>query len=268
MIVTNSNGADLYQVVLGSLAVEERMRREESWSGDGTRSGAVMPGRHFERAEKNVRHAQHIFRKSRQRVVTEAATLFDRVPGTQIVLVGTAQNLAAFERELPEPLRAAVIARKPRPREWEEGDGPRRSGVLAGAAAAVAEQECRTAEQIVEEVVGESTRCGLAVLGPVDVAIALNEGRVHRLVLEEDFARTGWQCENCNALGADSRSIEACPYCGGRPAPVENLGEALVVRTLGGGGAVEVVAHTERLHGHRSVGALLRRHAGVGLATP
>lgn len=188
MIVTYSNGADLYQVALGNLAVEERMRRAELWSGDGTRPGAVIPGRHFERAEKNVRHTLQVFRKNRQRVVAEAATLFDRVSGTQIVLVGTAQNLAAFERELPEPLRTAVIARKPRPREWEEGDGPGRSGVLASAAAAVAEQECRTAEQIVEEVVGESTRCGLAVLGPAEVSIALNEGRVHRLVLEEDFA--------------------------------------------------------------------------------
>jgi hypothetical protein len=266
VIAPDAEGADLYQVVLGGLAVEERLRQPEPWGGDGVRPGAVMPGRHFERAEKNVRHAKDAARKSRHWAVAEAAALFEREPGTFIVLVGTAENLATFERELPATLQAAIIARLPRPREWEEGEGARRTGVVTGAAEAAAEHERRMAERRVAQLVREASRGGLAALGPADVAVALNEGRVLRLVLEEGFARGGWRCGSCDALGAERRAVERCPYCGGQPEPLENLGEALVVRTLGGGGAVDVVPPTELLNEHLSVGALLRHQAGAGQA--
>ena len=53
-----------------------------------------------------------------------------------------------------------------------------------------------------------------------------------------------------------------CPYCGGALTVVHQLGEALVARTLGEGGAVEVVRHTNKLHSYRSVGAFLRQTGG------
>ncbi len=268
MIAPDAGGADLYQVVLGDLAVEERLRQPEPWGGDGERPGAVTPGRQFERAEKNVRHAKDAARKSRQRAVAEAAALFERQPGTFLVLVGTAENLATFERELPAPLQAAVIARLPRPREWEEGEGARRGGVLAGAAAAVAEHERRMAARRVEQLVRQASRGGAAALGPADVAAAINQGRVLRLVLEEGFARGGWCCPTCDTLGAEPRAAERCPSCGARTERLESLGEALVVRALASGGAVDVVPPTELLSEHLSVGALLRHQGTAELAAP
>jgi len=270
VIVPDSTGADIYQVLLGDLAVEESLRgvvprrdREEF------NPGAAQHGRQSERVEKDVRHAEALAQKNRRRVAEEAAALFDRVPGTHLVLVGTAENMAAFERELPERMRAAVIARLPRPREWTSADGKRRDGVVAGAAAAIREHERGSEQRVVDEVVGQSLRGGLAVLGPEDVVMALNEHRVHRLVLEEDFSRAGWRCTNCDALGANVQSVEACPYCRGDITAVLHLGEALVARTLGEGGEVEVVAHTNKLHSYRSVAAFLRQasasgHKGLG----
>lgn len=261
VIVPDSSGADIYQVLLGDLAVEESLRgvvprRDvDEWN-----PGAAQHGRQFERVEKDMRHSEAFVQKNCRRAAEQAAALFDREPGTQVMLVGTAQNMAAFERELPDRLRAAVIARIPRPREWESGDGKRRDGVVAGAAAAIQEHEHTKEHQVVEEVVGQSLRGGLAVLGPEDVVMALNQGRVHRLVLEEDFARAGWRCTNCDALGSKvDDDAETCPYCGGTLSAVHHLGEALVARTLGEGGQVEVVAHTNKLHSYRSVGAFLRQ---------
>jgi peptide subunit release factor 1 (eRF1) len=265
VVVPDSGGADIYQVLLGDLAAEESLRgfvpRREN---DEFNPGAALHGRHFERVEKDLRHADSFVQRNRRRAAEEAAALFDRVPGTHVVLVGTNENLAAFERELPERVRAAVIARIPRPREWESGDGARRDGVVAGAAAAVRDHERSTEERVVEEVVGQSLRGGQAVLGPEDVVMALNEHRVHRLVLEEDFSRAGWRCTNCDALGPDAEAEEVCPYCGGSLVAVHYLGEALVARTLGEGGEVEVVAHTNKLHSYRSVGAFLRQASANG----
>jgi peptide subunit release factor 1 (eRF1) len=267
VVVTDSSGADLYEVLLGDLAAEESIRGfvprsdRDEWNA-GT---AGVSGRQYEREKKDERRAEEYVKKNRRRVAEQATAVFDRTPGAHLVLVGTAENLAAFERELPERVRAEVIARIPRPREWASGDGARRDGVVAGAAVAVRDHE-RTAEaRIVDEVVGESLRGGLAVLGPDDVVNALNQGRVHRLVLEEDFERAGWRCTNCDALGSKADAAEVCPYCGGGLAVVHHLGEALVARTLGEGGAVEVVAHTNKLHGYRSVGAFLRQASGGGM---
>jgi peptide subunit release factor 1 (eRF1) len=259
VVVPDSGGADVYEVLLGDLAVEERVRvsvpraeKEES-----------TPGRQFERVEKDLRQVEAT--RNRRRAADEVVALFDRTPGAHLVLVGTSENLAAFERELPERLRAAVIARIPRPREWESGDGKRRDGVVAGAAAAIQDHERADEARVVDEVVGQSLRGGLAVLGPEDVVSALNQGRVHRLVLEEDFARAGWRCTNCDALGSNAEAAEVCPYCGGALMVVHHLGEALVARTLGEGGEVEVVAHTNKLHSYRSVGAFLRQNGGGGM---
>ncbi len=263
VVVPDSGGTDLYEVLLGDLAVEESLRGfvprtdKDEWN-----AGTGRPGRQYEREEKDDRRTEEFVRKNRRRAAEQATAMFDRTPGAHLVLVGTNENLAAFERELPERLRAEVIARIPRPREWASGDGRRRDGVVKGAAAAIEAHE-RTAEAaLVEEVVGQSLRGGMAVLGPDDVVSALNQGRVHRLVLEEDFTRAGWRCVNCDALGPSADGEEVCPYCGGGLTVVHQLGEALVARTLGEGGAVEVVAHTNKLHTYRSVGAFLRQTGG------
>ncbi|HVO20304.1 MAG TPA: hypothetical protein VMU15_13665 [Anaeromyxobacter sp.] len=265
VVVPGPEGADIYQLLLGDLAVEESLRgfvpRRERDEGN---PGEAQHGRHHERVEKDDRHAEAHVLRNRRLAAAQAATLFDRTPGAHLVLVGTSEAVAAFERELPERMRAAVVARLPRPREWESGEGPRRDGVVSGAAVAMAAHGLEVGLRSVERVVGESLRGGPAVLGPEDVVLALNEGRVQQLVLEEDFARAGWRCTNCDALGASAPLAQACPYCAGALAAVGDLGEAMVARALGEGGGVEVVPHSPRLHGHAGVAAFLRRAPGRG----
>lgn len=265
VVVPDQAGTDVYEVRLGDLAAEASLRglvpRRER---DGSNPGAGRPGQRLERQEKDARRQEALVRKHRRAAAEEVQLRLARTPGAHLVLVGTAANVAAIERELPERLRARVIARLPRPREWESADGARRDGVVAGAAEAVAEHERAAERRVVEALVGEALRGGLGVVGPEDVVQAVNEGRVHRLVLEEDFQRAGWQCDRCAALGA-SRGADLCPYCGGDLHTVQQLGEALVARALAGGAQVEVVAHANRLHGYRGVGAFLRQTAPTGL---
>jgi peptide subunit release factor 1 (eRF1) len=191
-------------------------------------------------------------------------SLFDRTPKAQVILVGTAEAMAAFERELPERVTAEVVARVPRPREWDSADGVKRDGVK-GLAERVLAREREEEKRQVDEVIGQALRGGLGVMGPEDVVLATNEGRVHTLVVEEDFSRAGFRCDNCDALGANVASAEVCPFCGGHVRAVPNLGEALVARTLAGGGHVEVVPHGNKLHSYRGVAATLRQTAPTGL---
>lgn len=267
VVVPFQEGADVYRVSLGDVAAEQHLRGfvprgGEKESNAGT-AGASF--RRFEREKKNERHVEAFVQKNRRAAVDEVMRMLEDEPKAHLVLVGITSTIAAFERELPERLQERVIARLPRPRDWASGDGIRKDGVLEGASTAVAEHEKEAEAKAIDAVVGESLRGGLGVLGPDDVVEALNQGRVHRLVLEEDFALTGWRCDNCDAVGANAETAEVCPYCGGDVKVLHHLGEALVARTLAEGGEVEVVAHANKLHSYRSVGAFLRQTSASGL---
>ena len=259
-------GADLFQVSLGELAIQEKLRGfvphrdRDEWN-----PGAAMHGRFYERTKKDQRRQESYVQKNLRASAAEVEALFDKRPESVVVLVGTSEGNALFERELPERVRQRVIARIPRPRGWESADGARRDGVLEGTAAAIAEHERTQEEAAVTHAVGQALRGGLGVVGPGDVIEALNQGRVHKLVIEDDFDRTGWQCDNCHALGENAESQELCPYCGGDLKTVTVLGEALVVRALREDAEVEVVQHGNKLHSYRGVAALLRQTTGTGL---
>jgi hypothetical protein len=266
VVIPDQTGAEVFQVSLGELATEVRLagfvpRREE----DTFNAGTGMPGRQYEREQKDERHQEAFIQKNRRAAARQAELLVEQNSGAYLVLVGTAETVAAFERELPERLHERVIARIPRPREWSSQDGAKRDGIVAGAASALAQHEREVEEHAIENVIGQSLRGGLGVLGPEDVVQAVNEGRVHQLVIEDDFRRAGWQCANCDALGASSGTARNCPYCDGDLRTVQHLGEALVARTLASSGAVQVVAHANRLHSYRGVAAFLRQTAPTGL---
>jgi hypothetical protein len=252
-------GADIYHVTLGELDIEANLRGWVPRGGDKSDNAgtAGQPGRHYEREKKNERHEEAFVQKNLRAAAAEVTRLRDEAKGCNVVLVGTSEGLAAFERELPERVRENVIARVPRPREWESGDGIRRTGIVDGVAAALAGREKMREQEVIDGVVGQALRGGLAVLGIEDVVQALNQGRVHKLVMEADLERTGWRCDNCDALGITTN--DTCPYCNGNLRGVPNLAEAFITRTLAEQGEVEIVAHGNKLHSYRGVGAFLRQ---------
>jgi hypothetical protein len=271
-VLPSREGADVFVVERGEIDAEGHPRGElprggeKSWNaGTGVESsGRGESARQYEREAKNEREVENHVQKNLRTAAAQVTALFDQHPGAKVLLFGTNGNLALFEGELHERVASHVIARLPRPREWQANGGALRSGVVAAVAEGVARCEHGAEEKVVEAVVGEALRGGVAVMGPEDVVDALNQGRVHRLVLEADFARTGWRCDQCDALGARD-GHPTCPYCGGDTRVVHALGEALVARAFAEGAEVEVVAHSKKLHGYRGVAAFLRQSAPTGL---
>jgi peptide subunit release factor 1 (eRF1) len=275
VVAPDREGVDLFAVRHGEVELEETVRAEEPGHPRGDRGrfepGATRlvanegPTSRYERQDKDARHDENVTRRHRKAAAAELTALLDRRRDGFVVLVGPARTLAAFERDLPERVQRRIVARVPRPRGWRSGDGVRRDAVVAAATEGAREAARARAGRGVDALVGEALRGGVAVVGPEDVVLATNEGRVHALVLEEDFRRAGWRCDNCEALGAKAGSAETCPYCGGDLRVVRDLGEALVARTVAVGGAVEVLPHDRRLHGYRGIGAFLRQTAPTGL---
>jgi release factor family 10 len=265
VVVPAPEGADVYSVRLGEIEAEATLRGLVPREDEGTfPPSPTRPGQHYERSEKNERHVRALVDKNRRAAAAHVTALFDQRPGAKLVLVGTAETVAAFERELPERAREEIVARVPRPRAWASGDGLRRDGVKALAEKVVV-REREDERVVVDRVVGEALRGGLGVLGPDDVVLALNEGRVHTLVIEDDLRRAGWRCDNCGALGASAEAAEVCPYCAGDLRVVHDLCEALVARALAQGAEIQVLPHAKKLHGYRGVAAFLRQTAPTGL---
>ncbi len=255
VVVPTREGAHVYEVRLGEIDAEASVRgpvprttAEKDNAGTGTPE----------------RRADEWARRNRQAAAAQVTALFDATPEARLVLVGPSQTLAAFARELPERVRAAVAAKVPQPRAWASTGGVRRGGVQALAQQVLCGSRDGDRREV-DAVIGEALRGGVAVVGPEDVVLAVNEGRVHALVVEEDFQRTGYRCDNCDVLGATLRAAEVCPFCAGDLRAVQSLREVLVARTLAGGGRVEVVPHANKLHSYRGVAAFLRQTAPTGL---
>jgi hypothetical protein len=257
VVIPSQHGAQVFEVRLGEVDSAARMFGPVPRSAGGSEPGGEPEARREQQAEEWTA-------RNRRAAATEVTLHFDRARDARVLLVGTAQATAAFARELPERVQAAIVAKVPLPRGWSS-PGTIRPGAVAELASEVLGDGADGAARYVDAVVGEALRGGVGVVGPDDVVLAVNEGRVHALVVEEDFDGRGFHCDNCGALGADVEKAEVCPFCAGDLRAVQNLREALVARTLAGGGRVEVVNHAGRLHAFRGVAALLRQTAPTGL---
>jgi hypothetical protein len=269
----HGRGLQIYEVGLGAIVNETTFEGPvPTKHGQGGRiRGGASPSPHgasggafYERADKNERHVEEVIDKTRREAAAFLQTLWERDPRAHLVFVGTSETVAAFEGHLPDRMRGKILARLPRPPGKESWKGTGQHKVIEEVVAKLAEHERASEAQAVEHAIGEAMRGGLAVLGPEDVVLAVNERRVHRLILEEDFARSGWRCRNCGALGMTHD--EVCSFCQGSLARVDALGEELMGRVLANDGEVEVVAHTNKLHSYRGVAALLRQAKAKGLS--
>jgi peptide subunit release factor 1 (eRF1) len=269
----HGRGLQVYEVALGAVVNEATFEGPmPTRHGQGGRiRGGASPAPHgasggafYERADKNERHIEEVIEKTRREAAGFLQTLWERDPRTHLVLVGTSETVAGFENHLPERMRDRVLARMPRPPGKESWRANGQHKMLEEVVAKLAEKERKAEAEAVEHAIGEALRGGLAVLGPEDVVLAVNERRVHRLILEEDFERSGWRCRNCGALGMTHD--EVCSFCQGPLARVDALGEELAGRVLANDGEVEVVGHTNRLHSYRGVAALLRQAKAKGLS--
>lgn len=248
--LVDGGGARVFETVLGEVIGDARIEHEAptlhkmgGWS-----------------QLKFQRHVRHQIERNQKEAAEHVTFLFDEDPRSHVILVGPDRVVASFERLLPERVAEHVVARLPNPRERSDREGRVRDQVMERVLAELRALERRTEDRSVEWAVGEALAGGLAVLGPQDVVLAANEGRVHRLLIEDGFDETGWRCRNCAALGIGASA--SCGYCGGEAATVD-LGQELVRRVLEHDGEVDIMEPRARLHFYDGVAAVLR-HRGTG----
>ena len=130
-----------------------------------------------------------------------------------IILLGTEEAIADFQRELPPALRERIrFVRSASP------DEP--AGVLLKRIERLLEQEQTREDEAVLQRLERRVREDYLAVGGVRATLQeLQSGKVETLVLGRSVPRRGGQCGRCAFILANGEAV--CPYCGGELAPVD-----------------------------------------------
>jgi peptide subunit release factor 1 (eRF1) len=239
VVLIDAQTARVCEIVLGELLTEADFSRESAEvaaQGDQRRSRPKVRGdaqRHYEEVAAYV-----------------TAYCTER-PETYLIPSGKDQSLAHFQHLLPPREQRKIIDIVP----LDQHDSHER--ILHVAREALERHERSEDRQTIQLLLDSATRGGLGVIGLPDTLVAVNAGLVHKLVLNSDFQKLGWRCQDCDSIGHGKQVSPQCPTCNG-PALAVELGEAMVTEVLRCDGLVEPVAPDARLGVYDGIGALLR----------
>lgn len=253
LAAVDSEGGLLLEASSGEVNFEARI--EQPFPGRHGRGGWSQ--RNFQR------HIERIFDRNLEATAKVLVRMADAVPQAVIVLAGQPVQLPEFERFLPPRVLDRVAARIPYP-SFLGQDGELRETLLCEAWARVKESLRSESLAARDIALAEAARLGLAVAGVKDALLALNEGRVHRLLVGPTFSAAGWTCARCGALGEAAH--EECPYCGGA-LKVADLREEVVRRAVGTEAGVDFFSPDDRFPEGVELLALLRHRGKANLAS-
>lgn len=96
---------------------------------------------------------------------------------------------------------------------------------------------------------------GRGTIGLDDTLQALNEQKVHILLLQQGFSKPGSVCPSCGLLLATQPVT--CPACGGVPEKVDNVVDAAIQKAFESGSQVEVATQYEELEPIQCIGSIM-----------
>lgn len=216
----------------------------------------VVPGKHdqggWSQANYQRHHEAHVYWHLK-RVAAELSLLLRRRPFERLVLAGPEEATSELRRLLPRALQRRLVGTFPAELDVSERE------VLERTLEIERRVERQAEERLVSELFETAAAGGLAIHGAAPTLEAIWLGRVHKLIVADGLRLAGSECSSCGRLTTDTPS--SCPVCKGRPAPLGDVVERAIERTLEEAGSVEIVhgepAQRLRQQGE-GLGALLR----------
>lgn len=238
-VMVDTDRAKIFEMSLGEIHLESQIE-------------SYVPGRHEQGGWSQMRFQRHIQEHMHQHhkgVAEQLIKLFDEERCENIVLIGQEHILASFRALLPERVREKIkggLSAK-----FEEESSNLAQKVIEYLHGEYFKEE----HTIIEEVIETALARGAAAVGLRDTIEAINRGQVHRLVLDSDLKRQGWQCIKCLALG-DITAL-SCPFCNSAIETVD-LAEEMIRSVINRDGEVDMIKDHPELNKYEGVGAMLR----------
>ena len=238
-VMVDTDRAKIFEMSLGEIHLESQIE-------------SYVPGRHEQGGWSQMRFQRHIREHMHQHhkgVAEQLVKLFDDERCENILLIGQDHILATFRALLPERVRERI--RGELSAEFEEEPSSLAQKVMEYLHA----EYLKKKDSIIEEVIETALARGPATVGLRDTIEAINRGQVHRLILDRDLNRQGWQCTKCLALG-EITSL-SCPFCNSSIETVD-LAEEMIRSVINRDGEVDMVKDNPQLNKYEGVGAMLR----------
>jgi peptide subunit release factor 1 (eRF1) len=168
----------------------------------------------------------------------------------RVILSGTAINVAQFRDLLPRPLQDKIIGEISLDMSASPAD-------VWDHAYEVAQAAQRTQEaQLLDQVITLAHKGGTGAIGLADALAALQQGRIHQLLVDKNLHTPGQQCQECHAVIVERPAN--CPYCGGDLRAVTDAVNLAVHRAVENGLKVSVIEHNDQLAVVGGIAAVLR----------
>ena len=201
-------------------------------------------------AQKLQRHEDQEARNNLRDAAGWATEYLAQHGVTRVVISGTDENLAAFKTLMPRQLADKVVGAvsldvNATPAEtWERA--------FEVAQASQKQQEA----DLLEQVITLAHKGGAGALGLENTLAALQQGRVHQLLIDPALRKPGAQCSHCRAIVVEP--TEACPYCGGKLLPSADVVNLAVHAAMDAGVKVSALEPNARLDEVGQIAAVLR----------
>jgi peptide subunit release factor 1 (eRF1) len=190
-------------------------------------------------------------RSHARRVVDELSAVMDRLRLARIVVGGPVEATSAFMAELPKRLEQMVIGTVSASLEAPDDK------LLDELRAIQQKSEHEDEARMVESMITAAKKGDRAVLGVAETLLAIQQGRVYRMIVARDYRVEGKECGACHTL-VTGGELE-CSFCGGKLEPAPDLINRASHRVLEQGGRVQLVSgEAASKLGSAGIGAILR----------
>lgn len=169
---------------------------------------------------------------------------------TRAILSGTEENLATFKGLLPRSLADKVVGSVNLDANASPAEAWERAYEVAQAAQRQEEAD------LLEQVITLTHKGGAGALGLADTLAALQQGRVHQLLVDPTLRQPGAQCSHCQAVVVEVG--EVCPYCAGKLRPSTDVVNLAIHAAMDAGVKVSSLESNDRLKEVGQIAAVLR----------
>lgn len=248
VVLVDKQGARLFSYHLGELKEQEGILGE---SIKHTKRGgaSARPGMRGGMAGQ-TRYEDEVTDRNIREIADFAAHFFSGNDVRRVLIGGTDENIALLRNQLPKTWQSLIVGAFPMSMTASKED------VLEKALHIGKQAELHKEEGLLNRLVTGTLKDKKGVLGLEDTLIAVHDGRVQVLVIQDGYRATGYQCRGCGYL--TGREMTACQFCGSKFEDVPDAIEMAVHKVMRAGGDVEVLQHTHKVSGFDYIGALLR----------
>lgn len=240
VVLVDREGARMFLVHLGVIQEQDEV------TGQDLR-------RHKQGGWAAQRYQRRVDKQAEQnlKLVAKATSAFcESGQCKRLIIGGSDETVAQFTEMLPKALRRKVVATI----SMDMTASP--AQVLEASSQVIQDEQRRYEEEQVEAMVTAAASGGAGVMGLADTLGALQEGRLHRLIVAQGYEHEAYTCGDCGYIVA--QEMKSCPLCAGKIKKMGNAVDYIVQKVVEGGGEVMVVRDSPALAKAGYIGALLR----------